>query len=181
MTDSDLADALRHRLRERGLVDYRVSAALTDGAVIDSYVICSRCGARLRSVAEVSECVADVASAEEFTLLSEVWISEHRCGLLRCDLRVTLEWPDDVARWVASEPTLELISVTDRASGRTGVLGMTDGRETRLRWFTKTGKRVTKRWMDRRWSGQKMTLFARGVDLAADDVLWDDDEEDGTT
>ena len=95
-----------------------------------------------------------------------------------CDLRVTLEQPDDVSAWIREEATVELVTVTARESGRTGVLGMTDGTETCYLWVTKTGKPVTKRWMERRWSGQKMTLHTHCVEIDEGDVVWDDDEGD---
>ena len=46
-----------------------------------------------------------------------------------CELRVTLEWPEDVSKWLAGEATIELIEVRAE-DGRRGVLGMTDGSAT---------------------------------------------------
>jgi hypothetical protein len=66
MDNHQLAKALRQRQYARGLVAKKYIDALSDDDIIDSYITCSGCGAKLVPLDDLDLLIQRARSAEQF-------------------------------------------------------------------------------------------------------------------
>ena len=66
MDKHQLAQELRQRQYGRGLVEKKYIDALSDNDIIDSYITCSACGAKLVPLDDLDLLIKRARSAEQF-------------------------------------------------------------------------------------------------------------------
>jgi hypothetical protein len=69
MRKKDLATALRKKQLDLGLAPAWVVKRLSDDLIVDSYMTCSDCGERFKSIGETEACIESATDVDHFLQL----------------------------------------------------------------------------------------------------------------